>query len=230
MPVIVYKTLDLSVLYVQARRILCEFCREPFTYVLGDRKTFNVTGIPVVSSDDGMRQQAMKKAADSLAKLSRVKNQGEALCPHCKRYQGWMVSRSMKTGLGCGFLGGIVVAGLIAILAGIWFAWSTEVIFGVTAVGAVAGVALGKTWSLTSGPHRDQEDQRSLKDSDVPGFLERCQQDGYEPFLFWYLALGNKANEKEALISVGVADSSGRPPLFPRELSSDLVVRQLQQA
>ena len=31
MPMIVYKTLDLKVLYVQARRILCEYCRQPFT-------------------------------------------------------------------------------------------------------------------------------------------------------------------------------------------------------
>jgi hypothetical protein len=230
MPVIVYKTLDLNVLYVQGRRILCEFCREPFTYVLGDRKTFNVTGIPVVSNDDGMRAQAMKKAADALAKVSRSKYQGEALCPNCKRYQGWMVSRSMRTGLGCGFLGGVAVAGLVAILAGIWFAWSTEVIFGVTVAGAIAGVALGKMWSLTTGPHREKDDQRALRDGDVPGFLERCRQDGYEPFLFWYLALGNKANEQEALVSLGIADSSGRPPIFPREMSSDLVVRQLQQA
>jgi hypothetical protein len=230
MPVIVYKTLDLNVLYVQGRRILCEFCRQPFTYVVGDRKTFNVTGMPIVSNDDGMRREAMKKAADSLAKISRARNQGEALCPHCKRYQGWMVSRSTRTGLGCGFLGGIALGGMVAIGAGIWFAWSSEVIFGVTAAAAVLGLALGKMWSLTVGPHREKEDQRSLADADVPGFVERCQSEGYEPFLFWYLALGNKANEKEALVSLGIADSSGRPPVFPREMSSDLVVRQLQQA
>lgn len=66
MPVIVYKTLELKVLYVQARRILCEYCRQPFTYVVGERKTFNVTGIPIVSSDEGMQSEATKKAASSL--------------------------------------------------------------------------------------------------------------------------------------------------------------------
>lgn len=230
MPVIVYKTLDLTVLYVQARRILCEFCREPFTYVVGDRKTFNVTGIPIVSNDEGMRKEAMKKAADGLAKVARSKNQGAALCPFCKRYQGFMVSHSRTVGLGCGFLGGIALAGFAAILAGIWFAWSAEVSFGVTAGGAVLGLALGKKWSLDSAPQLDQEDGRSKRDDEIPSFLARCRQDGYEPILFWYLTLGNKTNEKEALVSLGVADESGRPAVFPREMGSEFVVQKLQQA
>lgn len=229
MPIIVYKTLDLNVLYVQARRILCEFCRQPFTYVHGDRKTFNVSGVPIVSSDDGMRKEAMKKASAGLAKVARSKNSGQALCPHCKRYQKWMVFQSRMTGLGCGFLGGIALGGLVAILSGIWFQWSSEVLLGVTAAGAVAGLAIGKLRSIEIGPHH-KEDQRSLRDDEVPGFLDRCLKGGYEPFLYWYLALGNKAKEKEALISLGVADVSGWPPVFPRELSSEVVVRQLQQA
>jgi hypothetical protein len=229
MPVIVYKTLDLHVLYVQARRILCEFCREPFTYVLGDRKTFNVTGVPIVSSDDGMRKEAMKKAAAGLTKVARSKNAGQALCPHCKRYQTWMVSQSRMTAMGCGFLGGIVLAGLLAIFAGIWFQWSSEVMLVVTVAGAAAGLGIGKVQSLDTGPHLE-EDQRSLRDQDVPGLLARCLQGGYEPLLFWYLALGNKAKEKEALISLGVADVSGRPPVFPGERASDAVMRRFQQA
>lgn len=230
MPMIVYKTLDLTVLYVQARRILCEFCREPFTYVLGDRKTFNVTGIPIVSNDDGMRKEAMKKAADGLAKVSRNRNQGAALCPFCKRYQSFMVSQSRTIGLGCGFLGGIAFAGLVAILAGIWLAWSAETIFVVTAGGSLLGLALGKKWALDSAPHLDQEDGRSKRDDEIPSFLARCQQEGYEPLLFRYLALGNKTQEKEALVSLGVVDESGRRPVFPREMGSELVVQRLQQA
>jgi hypothetical protein len=229
MPVIVYKTLDLNVLYVQARRILCDFCRLPFTYVIGDRKTFNVTGVPIVSSDDGMRKEAMKKAASGLARIARSKNAGQALCPHCKRYQKWMVSKSRMTAMGCGFLGGIALAGLVALLAGIWFEMSSEVMLGVTAAGAAAGLALGKIKSLDAGPHQ-KEDGRSIRDDDVPGFLKRSLQGGYEPILFWYLALGNKAREKEAFVSLGVADVSGWPPVFPRELSSDEVVRHLQGA
>jgi hypothetical protein len=229
MPVIVYKTLNLNVLYVQGRRILCEFCRTPFSYIVGDRKTFNVTGVPIVSSDDGMRKEASKKAAAGLARVAREKNAGQALCPHCKRYQRWMVSHSRMTGMGCGFLGGIAIAGLLAIFAGSWFGWGSEVMLGLTVAGAVAGIVIGKLASLDVGPHQ-KEDQRALRDEDVPGFLQHCSQGGYEPFLFWYLAMGNKAREKEALISLGIADVSGRPPVFPRELSSDMVVRQLQQA
>lgn len=229
MPIIVYKTLDLNVLYVQARRILCEFCRQPFTYLLGDRKTFNVTGVPIVSSDDGMRKEAMKKASAGLAKVARAKNTGQALCPHCKRYQKWMVSQSRMTAMGCGFLGGIALAGIVALLAGIWFQWSSEVILGVTVAGAIAGLVVGKLSSLDASPQQ-KEDGRSLRDDEVPGFLKRSVQEGYEPFLFWYLTLGNKAKEKEALVSLGVSDLSGWPPIFPRELSSEVVVRALQQA
>jgi hypothetical protein len=49
-------------------------------------------------------------------------------------------------------------------------------------------------------------------------------------YSFWYLTLGNKTNEKEALVSLGVADESGRPAVFPREMGSEFVVQKLQQA
>lgn len=230
MPVIVYKTLDLNVLYVQARRILCEYCRQPFTYVLGERKTFNVAGIPIVSSDEGMQSEATKKAASSLAKIAREKNKGVALCPHCKRYQGFMVTHSQMVGLGCGLLGGLGLVGLAAMLASIWFMWGSEVILGLTFGGAVLGLALGKMWALDRGPHQQLEDQRALRDDEVPDLLARCQQEGYEPFLYWYLAVGEEPKENEAFLSLGVRDSSGRPPIFPREMGSDFVVRELQQA
>ena len=229
MPVIVYKTMDLDILYVQGRRILCDGCRQPFTYVYGDRKTVNVTGIPIVSSDDGMRQSAMKKAATELAKLARAKNPGQALCPHRKRYQSFMIAQARKTAIGCGFFGGLLGVGALAIAAGIWFTWSSSAIVATTIAGAVIGLVGGLKLTLTRGPHRDAEDQTSMKDEDIPPLLERCTEENCDPFLFWYLALGNEPGEKEALISLGVYDVSGRPPIFPRDLSSDVAVRQLQK-
>ncbi len=141
-----------------------------------------------------------------------------------------MVSHSRTVGLGCGFLGGIALAGLIAMLAGMWFAWGAETVFGMTAAGALLGLALGKQYSLDSAPQLDKEDGRSMRDGDIPSFVARCRRDGYEPILFWYLTLGNKTNEKEALVSLGVRDESGRPAIFPREMGSEFVVERLQQA
>ena len=230
MPMIVYKTLDLKVLYVQARRILCEYCRQPFTYVLGERKTFNVTGIPIVSSDEGMQGEATKKAASSLAKIDKEKNKGVSLCPHCKRYQGFMVTHSQMMGLGCGFLGGLGIVGFAAMMASIWFMWSSTVVMGLTLGGSALGLAIGKKWALDRGPHRDLEDQRALKDDEVPDLLARCQQEGDEPFLHWHLAVGEEPAEDEAFLSLGIRDTSGRPPIFPREMVFDFVVGQLQQA
>lgn len=228
MPVIAYKTLDLKVHYVQARRILCEYCRTPFTYVFGEQKTFNVTGVPLISSDEGMQQAAMKNAAKSLSKIARAPNKGEAICPNCKRYQGWMVRHSRAVGFGCGFLGGLGIAGAIAIAVGIWFMWE-RAILPITIGGAILGLVIGKWWALDRGPHPDKDDERSLMDDEVPQLLAQCEQEGYDPFLYWYLSLGNEPKEDEAVISLGVHDTSSRPKIFPHELSSDTKVRELQQ-
>jgi hypothetical protein len=43
MPMIVYKTMDLNVLWAQTRRLACESCRQPFVMVHADSFTAQTT-------------------------------------------------------------------------------------------------------------------------------------------------------------------------------------------
>jgi len=229
MPVIVYKTLTLNIQYAQCRRILCEHCRQPFTYVWGDRSEFKATGVPLISSDEGMRQSAMRQAVGSLTNISKAGNKGESMCPSCKRYQGWMVRKSWMSMLGCGFAGGLILAGIVAGAAGVWLDWSAAVILGVIVVGTIVGTGLGGMVATRTGPHPDKTDESAMKDAEVAPFLQKCQEKSVDPVLFWYLALGNKPAEKEAFISLGVYDTTGQRPIFPRELGTTHVLQQLKQ-
>jgi hypothetical protein len=229
MPVIVYKTLTVNIQYAQARRIRCEHCRQPFTYVWGDSQEFKATGVPLISSDEGMRKSAMKQATAALAKVAKSPNKGLSMCPHCRCYQSWMVRKSRLTGLGCGFLAGLVLAGIVAMVAGIWFSWGSALVVGVIAAGAVAGLALGAQMAVSKGPHPDKKDESAMTDADVPSMLKTCQEKNADFVLLWYLALGNKVKDKQALVSLGVLDSSGHRPIFPRELTTTHVIALMRQ-
>lgn len=229
MPVIVYKTLTLNIQYAQARRIVCEYCRQPFTYVWGAKQEFKTTGVPLLSSAEGMRKSAMKMAANALANVAKTPNKGESMCPHCKRYQSWMVRKSWMNSLGCGFLAGAVLAGIVAIGAGIWLAWGNGVLGAIVVTGTIAGLVLGSMVAKRTGPHPDKTDDSALKDADVPPLLQKCQEKSVDPILLWYVALGNKPAEKEAFLSLGVFDTTGQRPIFPRELGTTHVIQQLKE-
>lgn len=227
MPVIVYKTLDLNIHYVQGRRILCEHCRQPFTYVTGETKKFQATGIPLVSSDEGMRKSAMKSAAKSLSKISQQDKKGSALCPNCLRYQKWMVRHSQAVGLGCGFLGGLGISWFGGFMVLALMGWSESLLPALMVGGTILGLVLGKVLSLSGGQH-SEADPAALKDEQVPELLAHCEKEQLDPILYWYLSIGNKVKDNEALVSLGIRDRTGRIPIFPRELASEYAIRALQ--
>jgi len=68
MPVIVYKTMTIE---PQGRRIECDSCQQPFVYIHGGGESAQTTGVPVVSNDDKMRDNALRQAIRSQNKLRR---------------------------------------------------------------------------------------------------------------------------------------------------------------
>ena len=48
MPIIVYKTLNLTTVHAQIKRIACEACGGPFSYVVMEKLPFPFLGDPVV--------------------------------------------------------------------------------------------------------------------------------------------------------------------------------------
>jgi hypothetical protein len=228
MPIIVYKSLDLNLIYAQAFRILCERCSVPFTYVFGERQSYTVNGIPVLSSSDAMRKSAVKKAFDSLARIAKRKNRGRALCPHCKCYQRSMVRKAQQTTVSLCGMGGLLLGavGALALLfnttAGGWLAWA------VLAGGVVAGLMAGRSLAIKTGPHPQREDKNAMRDEEIQGWLATCAANRSDPVLSWYLVLGKQPLKGEALVSLGVTDLSGRPHVFPPELETDSVLQRLR--
>ena len=227
MPVIAYKTLTLNILYAQSRRIQCEHCRLPFTYVWGKRDNFQAVGVPLLSSDEGMRDSAMKQAVNALAGVARDRNKGESLCPNCQRYQRWMVSNSRFSKLGCGGLLGLALAGIAAIITASSLDWGAAAILGLVAAGVIIGLALGARAAKKVGPHPGMSDRSAMKDDEVAPFLQVCQEKGVDPVLFWYVALGNRPGEKEGFVSLGVLDTTDQQPIFPRDLSTEYAIHRL---
>ena len=78
MPVIVYKTMTIELFYAQGRRIECDSCQQPFVYIHGGGESAQTTGVPVVSNDDKMRDNALRQVIRSLNKLRRNSKSAKA--------------------------------------------------------------------------------------------------------------------------------------------------------
>lgn len=219
MPVIVYKTSTLHLCYVQVRRIQCEFCSNPFCYVWSGTEMVQVTGIPIVSSDESMQKNVQEQAEKSLNAVSKKPKQGEAMCPHCHRYQSWMAWNSHFSEIGCFSLVGLGLAGLLGFIGIVmeFVPRNTEglVMIGSLIFGLIVGIAYGKSRSITEGPHPDLEDHRAFKDDEFKGWLAQCMEKELDPFLAWWGTLGGDPGE-HALVSLGFHDTA-RPMLFPPE-------------
>ncbi len=227
MPIIAYKTMELAFHHAQARRIACEQCGKPFTFIFKDEDSFSVTGVPLLSNDDKMRAKALKQASNKLRKVSKEERKGQAMCPHCHCYQQWMVTRDRWTSLGCGFLLGGLGLLIVILLANWGFAFTNnygELILWSALAGAVLGAVLGRWSAISVGPHPDEEDGRAMTDETFTDFLKACVQKDADPILTWHAVVSDETpGAKEIWVSLGLADFTGQP-IFPEELDSENVI------
>lgn len=231
MPVIVYKTMTVDLTYAYGRRINCEHCEEPFTYLHHDNQSAQVTGLPLINSDDKMRENAVKQAMKSLAKIADKKRIGQATCPHCRKYQQWMIRSAQTTGLGCGFLAGIAL-GLALCFFIRWLAGWENVLYSVfipTAIISVISAFVCMFCNINPDEYLKDEskkDPRSMTDEDLDEYLAKCDAEDYDPAKFWYLMLGNQPGER-ALLSLGFDDLTGED-FFPEEYTTSHMLDQMQ--
>ncbi|MBL8810128.1 MAG: hypothetical protein JNM43_08130 [Planctomycetaceae bacterium] len=226
MPVIVYKTMTIELFYAQGRRIECDNCGQPFCYIHGGVESAQVTGLPLISGDDSMRRDALRQAVVGLKKTAKKAKVGEAICPHCKCYQNWMVSSSRNREMGCfGVLGLLFFGILPGIFAAIYNKQdlTMPLFIGGSLVGLVAGIMFGRSRALNRGPHEDKQDDRSMTDQDFEKFLQKCESQEYDPFLYWWITLGHNPGEKQAPVSIGLEDTT-TDPRFPQKLSTDAFI------
>lgn len=205
---IVYKVMQLSSVWVQIRRILCEACRQPFNYLArGDRLT-KVYGLPLLQPDSQLRRALQHELDKAHQRIARGRRAGEACCPHCGRFQSWMITRSRLSGIwnglwGGGALGlGVAFAATLLQLAPrppgpLWL--------GCLLIGAALGAAAGLLTSLPSDA-QDDDDPGALPDPVLAELLKECREQGVDPALAWYTALGGELTEKVPVIPLQTVD------------------------
>jgi hypothetical protein len=202
MPVIAYKTMTITAICVQIRRILCQHCAHELNYLLIGSAVGHTTGLPLISREARMREVAAARLEKAIEKLTHEDRQGAALCPFCKRYQPWMVSASRRfwwtrslllgaaLGIPVGAFGALAVEGLGSGLG--------------AGAGAVLGLAIGALVaalrSISVGPHPDLEDGRAMFDEELEAFLEQCTENDYQPALAWYIVLDGTFPEKTLVV------------------------------
>ncbi len=222
MPIVVYQTISYSFLYAKASRMRCAHCDDPFTYINGDSAYEQVRGLPYVSlvaGHEGMRKSAMAAGKKTIRKFAKKTHRGHARCPHCHRYQPWMVRNSrincITTGGICGALAGLAV---LFTEAAPWWKWWA---FG----GAVAGAIAGFFMALREGPHSSTRDALSKTDDELQDFLSSCDDADNDPFTTWWTTAGKSSYDsgKTVVVSLGLEDSVGDFPI-PAELTTSHVL------
>ena len=228
MPVIVYKTMTIELFYAQGRRIECDSCQQPFVYIHGGVESAQTTGVPVVSNDDKMRDNALRQAIRSLKKTAKKQQVGEGKCPHCHCYQEFMVKNSHLGNMGCFFTIGLGLCTLGPLILNAIFEWTEEwgtMLMTGAIVGGILGLVLGKMSAVTRGPHPDEEDGRSMTDEEFEGFVAKCEEEEYDPFLLWWINCDNQPGDKQAPVGIGLEDETGQRR-FPVEISTDYIMKK----
>lgn len=230
MPVIVYKTMTIELFYAQARRIACEHCHAPFTYITGGVESSQTTGLPLINSDEGMRRDALKQGVESLRKIAKKRRVGEAKCPHCHCFQRWMARTSHWESMGCLSVVGAIVLAIGGAIGNYVFSWTNQwkvPVVGGAIVGFLIGLIFGKLTATTVGPHAPEEDPRALTDDALRQFIDKCSADGTEPFLVWWVLLDNEPGKKQLAVSLGIDDQTGSL-ILPTEMGTDHVLSQFE--
>ncbi len=199
MPVITYKTMTLQVVYVQARRILCDQCSRPFEYLMVGKTQSQVASHPFASADS-MRESLKKQVDKMLRSKAQAKRAGAEACPFCHYFQTWMVTSSrLKWMFGLGItgfvLGGIVSLGMESVVP--------------VVVAVVLLTALGALVALKRKPYDDKVTGRARSDADYHAMIEECKKQGYDVSLYWYSQTGGTFPEKTAVIPLPPVDLTG---------------------
>ncbi len=157
-----------------------------------------------------MRQQVGKTLEKALGKVAKKKKQGEAMCPHCQRYQGWMVTGSRLRNYGKGLGWGVAIGGALAIFAPLLVGAMVggglgQILMVACVVGLpTLGLALGALWgwkkSISGGQHTGQVDRRAMKDGEHNDFMKMCRENDYQPALAWYASIGGQFDKKVPVI------------------------------
>ena len=221
------KTMTAKVTWAQVRRIRCESCREPFVFLHHALEKFESYGVPVLSSNEGMNEGISKKARKRLTRLAASPRLGAAVCPHCGRYQKWMILWSRVHSLTVWGGAAFAFAAFFGLVAAIKHQPGDGILGPVLTFLAIMGVGIGIGWarSLAPGVRRDRKDPHSIRDEEFHELLVHCRRIDGDPVTEWFLSMYESAPKGSFLVSVGCEDFTGEE-FFPPKWTSGSVLGQ----
>jgi len=104
MVVIPYKTFTLKIPHFQGRRILCDACGNPFTYLARGGSNGKDVGLPLLSRNDRMAVRARPEALHRVVRAARARERGVGLQTSCRTQRGILETRGFqraRSGVGC---------------------------------------------------------------------------------------------------------------------------------
>jgi len=225
----VIKELSYKVHHLQARRIRCEHCGEPFTCLVEGEFKVATSGIPIVNSDEAMHKALAKQAGKRLRAVDGKFGREVGLCPGCRRYQPWMIRRSRWTSFSVQ-VGGALAAMFLAfgIFCAVFISGSGTVGNCIVLASISAGAGIGISWlrALPGGVQKKRKDPGAVPDADMNRLFAHCRETEREPLVEWYLSIHDSPPKDRVLVSLGCRDLIGEE-FFPPEFGSEAVLEQL---
>jgi hypothetical protein len=204
--------------HVQARRIDCEHCRHPYVYLVGENLTGDATTGIGETADADARTRVQAVLMKGLCAAGLRERYGHGLCPHCRRYQMWMVRDSIRRQLGMCVVLGLVAGGAAMVMsAGIVGEITATMAVLCFTIGALSGALAGRLRAISVGPHDELLDRLSVPDDEV---TERLGMDRRDPqaigdrMLAWYLGVHPEARDQGEPMFLGWVDSADTPADF----------------
>lgn len=181
-------SITVTLRFAQARRIDCEHCGQPYTFVEGGTTTGFESSSGAFADEADMRRSAFREAANTLDEYGEDAQRGRGRCPHCHRLQEWM-RVTAGTAIAGFAIASLVVAGILGFAAS--FFTSDTIAWG----GAGGLAAVGVILSLLFGKHAaDSEDPVPIVDHAVKTdeqlheYIQASLDAGEDPFLRWWKA------------------------------------------
>ena len=221
------RELSLRIRWLQGRRLACAHCGGKFTCLAEGNRKISTTGIPLLSSDEGMQAALRKAALERLRKEDARRGWEVARCPGCRRYQPWMVRRSrLRRALPWGFgpfLAAWILTGLPPLISG------SLPHLGIALGLGTGGGLLGLAFSLRPGAFRGDPDPRGISDEDLRTLLDHAKAVDGDPLVEWYLSFHEEVPKKDLLLTMGFRDATGED-FLPEEVASAAVLEEHARA
>lgn len=230
MPAIAWKEMTLPIAFAQGRRIRCQHCDQTFHYLACGVKLINVAGLPLLSSDKAMREALVDKAVSTVKIMAKGRRLGEAACPHCGRFQNWMVRRVKLLRAGVAALIGSFVGAFGGCM--VWMSGrslDTGIAMLQMTVGATLGafVAACVGWLLPARRRQERgADAQSATDEAFGRRLLEWDRAGADPWLSWFVSAGGGCPREGVIVSLGLVDTTGGP--VPDKYSVDAALKVME--